>query len=651
MPFLQDYLDGIKEFDAAASRGEFAKGLNRATGSTLGGIQALGGQLLEPLTPETGRSLIESGLRRAQTAALENPAAVNEFTDIDSLGGAVDWAAGSIGAAVPTVLTSIGGGGLGGLGVHALRKKAVDAALKSALERGVAKEEIKQLATKLTMPERIAGSTIGLLPQEAGEQVLNLNADPVALANTSAGERIALSLGKGVVNAGLESIVPNVMLGKFARPTQVTSGKLMPAAAKTVGEGVLGEFGTEAAQQFTGDVTQHIANPQHDWFDPKGLFNAGMAGAVGGGAMGGVGAALSTAGKVMGKDGKSTFGDQLFEAGRNKARREFAAMDELDRMAAERQGKTPEELILERSGLSGNVTADDVMRDDQERTSAASNLAIKLVNDVAAPESLRKSAAEFISRAQNDPMAHVDFTQALQNHKEQGGALQAVNDLLDSFGITLPPERRTKSNAQKPLTTADVLAGAPAQQERSQGANAAKLWLDKFGHMTEAFSKLDTNDATAINAVEQAFDWVKRGMPEFEKVAPQFLRAFGKDAGKHIQTIYDYSVAEGLIDKRNQTSASRLVERQAQFDKLASRGVGRLDKLGNLLMPSMQSQLTTRDLKTMDRALNKFAEDRSLSAADVKAFRERMVMQCSRILFQMAAQSRPNSYPRILFPL
>lgn len=581
--------------------GEFLKGLRRATGSTVGGVRAFAGQLAEPVAPEWGREQIEAGLRRAQQAQVENPAAVQNFTDIDSVGGALDWAAGSMGEAVPTIATAAVGGGLGSLGVAYARKRILKEALDKALESGAA---------------RFAGSTVGLVPQEAGETALNLNSDEKALANTTPGERIGLMMGKGLTNAALESVVPNLMFGKFAKPTVTASGKLLPAAAKTVGEGVAGEFATEATQQFTGDVAQHIANPEHDWLDPKGLLNAGAAGAVGGGGMGAVGAGLSTAGKVLSKDGKSHLGDTLFEAGRAKARREMAAMDEINAMEAERQGITPEELILNRAGLSGeNVTAADVMADDQQRTDAARSLATKIVNDVASPEDLRKSAAEFIVNSQTDPEAHVQFTEALQAHKDKGGAMQAVNELLDAFGINLPPERRKKNNAQSPLE------GGAAQQERSQAAQVAQLWLNKYGAMTDAFSKLDLNDAATTSAVEAVFNWVKQGMPNVEKYGPGIVRAFGRDAAKHLQTIHDYSVAEGLAERSSDVKVGETI---AKVQQLVNRGVGRFDQLGNMIMPSMQDNLTTRDLKTIDRALNKFAEARNLSAKEVKQFRERM---------------------------
>lgn len=584
--------------------GEFVKGVRRATGATVGGIRALGGQLAEPLAPEWGREQIEAGLRRAQQAQVDNPAAVKEFTDIDSAGGAVDWAAGALGEAVPTIATAAAGGGLGSLGLAYARKKLLQESLDKALASGAA---------------RFAGSTVGLLPQEAGEAALSLNADKAALANTTPGERIALSLGKGGVNAALESVVPTLMFGKFAKPTTTASGKLLPQAAKTVGQGVVGEFATEGAQQFTGDVTQHIANPNHDWFDPKGMFNAGMAGAVGGGAMGGVGAGLSATGQLLKSDNKSKdpLGDTLFEAGRNKARREFAAMDEVNRMEAERQGITPEELILNRAGLSGqDVTAADIMRDDQERTAAAQSLAMKLVNEVATPEDLRKSAAEFIVSSKNDPEAHITFTQALQAHKDKGGALQAVNELLDAFGVTLPPERRKKNNEQAPQGEATL-----PKTERAVAQKVAQLWLNKFGTLTDAFSKLDTNNPEAVNAVEDLFTWVKRGMPDVDTVAPRLVRVLGKDAAQHIQTAHDYMVAEGLAER---TSNAKLGATLAKVQTLVDHGGGRFDKLGALVMPSQQDTLTTRDLKSLDTALNKFAEDRNLSAQEVKAFRARM---------------------------
>lgn len=266
---------------------EFQRGLGRGMGATLGGLQAFGGQMLEPLAPETGRELIDAGLARAQQAQELNPASTAQFTDIRGVGDALDWGAGTLGELVPTAATAFGGAGVGSLALRGSAK----AALEAAAARGASKEALAALANQHARRSMFAGSAVGLFPQEAGEAALGLNADPEALANTTPWERVGLMGAKGVTNAALESVVPNMVLGKFLSPVaRIEPGTAMRHLGGQVGKGMVAEGATEAAQQFTGDVVQNVANPNHEVYDPKGWINAAAAGALGGGAMGSVGA-------------------------------------------------------------------------------------------------------------------------------------------------------------------------------------------------------------------------------------------------------------------------------------------------------------------------------------------------------------------------
>lgn len=278
--------------------GEFGKGLALGTSGVEGGIQGGVATLQDALGyHDEAMARYEAARLAAAQVAQENQLAVPEFTGINGAGEVLPWAAGALGQGLPTMATGLAGGlaaraGLGG--VARLATKRGNVGLATALDN--------------PMLNTVAGSAAGMFPQELGESAMNLYSDPAAMANTTPMGRLGINTLKGGVNAALESIVPAMTINKFVNPGVIGKGVggVATHVAKGVGTGAAGEFLTEGAQNIVGDVTHGLANPAHH-VDPLAAFNAGMAGAVSGGAMmgaGHAGAALKQ--KVLGRNEDGT---------------------------------------------------------------------------------------------------------------------------------------------------------------------------------------------------------------------------------------------------------------------------------------------------------------------------------------------------------
>lgn len=258
------------------SLNEFQKGLRRFGYSTLATSQAFAGQMLQPVAPQLGQGLINEG----QATVRAMPRTIQpEFESFDQaqaagLRGLGSYAASALGEGLPSTALMLGAG-LAGRGAATLAR-----------------------ATPAARAAAQYGAGMGtMVPLEGGETALQLNQDPQALANTTPAERAALTLGRGVTNAALENIVPQALL----MPRLLgQAGRIAPGVGPAVGNvlrtgaaGAIGEYGTEAAQDLTGQAALNFArrDPLTN-FDLSQANEAGIRGAITGGVTGGLGGAV-----------------------------------------------------------------------------------------------------------------------------------------------------------------------------------------------------------------------------------------------------------------------------------------------------------------------------------------------------------------------
>lgn len=231
------------EMTSGASDTQFEKGLRTgAVGLTAGSFAN------QALSQEVGG---DADWQRSRDLALQTQAQgqmyaprVSSLRDIGSLEDAGDYAAGAIGqgamSMAPTLATAL-------------------------LTRG---------RGKLGTATSFAGGATTAYGLERGEAALNQYADPT-LAATSAEDRDLAATTKGVINAGLESIVPAGLAGSVLR-------KPAGSFLGHVGRESLTEGLTEAAQQGVGFGAEKYLDPNRQ-LDPWDVADAFAAGALTGG--------------------------------------------------------------------------------------------------------------------------------------------------------------------------------------------------------------------------------------------------------------------------------------------------------------------------------------------------------------------------------
>lgn len=233
------------EMTSGASDTQFEKGLRTgAVGLTAGSFAN------EALSQEVGG---DADWQRSRDLALQTQAQgqmyaprVSSLRDIGSLEDAGDYAAGAIGqgamSMAPTLATAL-------------------------LTRG---------RGKFGATTSFAGGAATAYNLERGEAALGQYADPT-LAATSAEDRDLAATTKGVINAGLESIVPAGLAGSVLR-------KPAGSFLGHVGRESLTEGLTEAAQQGVGFGAEKYLDPNRQ-LDPWDVADAFAAGALTGGGM------------------------------------------------------------------------------------------------------------------------------------------------------------------------------------------------------------------------------------------------------------------------------------------------------------------------------------------------------------------------------
>lgn len=250
--------------------GEFEKGLRRFGYSAAATTEAFVGQVAEPFAPEFAERRRTSALETIESQPDELRPNVGSFEEARATGNYRDYVASVLGEGLPSVATVLAGRGAGGLAARGLRAP------------------------------RVAGQVVGgvgaAVPLEGGETALNL-ASPEARANTTAAERAAYSVGRGVVNAALENVVPQAVFARqiagAARATPGFRGGI-EALGRTTAAGTLGEAATEGVQDLTGQAVQNLAVPGTG-FDAGSAIESAVRGGITGGVLGGAGSSVNVA--------------------------------------------------------------------------------------------------------------------------------------------------------------------------------------------------------------------------------------------------------------------------------------------------------------------------------------------------------------------
>lgn len=303
--YIPGKLYGITGNNSAEEMGEFRKGLNRSIqqiqATAYGSIAALSDYLgISDQLTEWG---IE-GYNRNMEEAAQYPAAVPGFTHINGVGSAMDWAAGTMGELIPTVVGAVGSAGVGSLLTKTLGGKLVRkfAANRIAAEAektaaklvagGMAEDAAiemgKAAATKQVMSElaRKAGtmSMVGFTTsQEAGS---NYGEDVArhGRENTSPGMDLAFGLMSGISEAiiGAESSLWKAITGRSV--SDAVERTFRRELVKGLPKAMMQEGGQEAFQEILAKINMNIQESKGliTVDDIEDIINAAAAGALGG---------------------------------------------------------------------------------------------------------------------------------------------------------------------------------------------------------------------------------------------------------------------------------------------------------------------------------------------------------------------------------
>jgi len=526
------------EMTSGASDTQFEKGLRTgAVGLTAGSFAN------QALSQEVGG---DADWQRSRDLALQTQAQgqmyaprVSSLRNIGSLEDAGDYAAGAIGqgamSMAPTLATAL-------------------------LTRG---------RGKFGTATSFAGGATTAYGLERGEAALNQYADPT-LAATSAEDRDLAATTKGVINAGLEAVVPAGLAGSVLR-------KPAGSFLGHVGRGSLTEGLTEAAQQGVGFGAEKYLDPNRQ-LDPWDVADAFAAGALTGG-----GVSAATRGPAHGAqaladrfarspeaapvqeqgpaaeppmdaappgtplppapdDGSGGGVGDLFDTPNERfgpGLREQAqktkdyVSDIIDRMdEAAKTAQSPSDFLRQVFGNSSEEAAADLRPDiedpsvlnatdpaaalrqrDAERQQRAARFAEELLSDPATPDAIKERVASFGGDFAN-PEAQAFVARSLVSQRAGEKLATAVADLID----------RSKEFGSKAAEVGTDLA-AKASDMLDEGMTAAadrivkKSLQDATPAEQAAFNKLIfdnlTDEAKANPTVRQRLPEIANAMLAF----------------------------------------------------------------------------------------------------------------------------------------
>lgn len=266
-----------KEAEALDNIGAFGRGLTRGMYQTPGALKYMAGQIAEPFAPQFAQNVFQSAAgdmtQAGQYFSQNDP---RDYTQVHSIGDAVNLALGTKGEQVAHLPLDLMGGGLAARGL-----------------RGVAMPG---------MAKAILGAGAGAFPMQMGEGAQMVQDDPYIKANTTPLQRLGVAAGYAGMTAPMEGLGEGLLMGRAAGMSgkavkSMVKGGLKEGAkdaaahvAGAIPETAFTEGGTEALQQATQQAFQNKLNPNrdtskdtHDLIDS---FFKGWAGGLGSGVAG-----------------------------------------------------------------------------------------------------------------------------------------------------------------------------------------------------------------------------------------------------------------------------------------------------------------------------------------------------------------------------
>ena len=416
------------------------------------------------------------------------PARVPSYTDIKSVGDAIDYAVEAVGELIPSIIPGLITGGVGGVAARGLTvgaqtaakeaakkelmKDSVQAAIKSGAYGGqketlaaintLAKEAAEKAAVKYVQRGQIAGAAVSSGVQNIPEVYANVYD---AVEGQVGGKELATALAAGTFNTALDTILPASLLKKITgvglSPNEVALAWYKRLAKGGV-KGFAQEGATEAVQEMSSAAAEKFVNENKNFFTEDNFerfLNAGLKGGIGGGVATGVTDVLT--GKGPAKKEK--------EVVKEIAKDSEVTEDEIEQVKAEvSSSATFEELQEKVKNINKKIDESENL-DDTQKAEVKEEL-----KNVTPPIDLTDEARELIAVAETGGIPQKTDKQ-LKAIAEQNGAtfnpsVDTVEDLIAQLKAKLGEQDAERRDAEAGGAGAEV--SGERRAEDTVGAEA-----------------------------------------------------------------------------------------------------------------------------------------------------------------------------------
>lgn len=397
----------------------------------------------------------------------------------------------------------------------------------------------------------------------ANETAGNILEDPVAMQRTP-DERVNTVRMSGAIKGALDAAPGMGAMASVGKKIAETGAKqaVKSSAAKTIAKDFLGEAVTEGAQNVVDDLAVHHLNPDHE-INWKEALNAGVAGGIGGGAMGGAhhmvnryiegdDAAepakgkqgfLSKAANYVGEKAGEWFGRGGNMIGRVQDRYEynndFVGNGDFDILTSHDQQKVNDP-AYQKSKIDA---ADRYARGITERFRGIAAKNDELVDAAVAYEAKRQANP-------NDSYAAADlFGEIIKRVHKDGERTRKLNAMEAALGGD------SKANAQTPVN--NVGSATDLHVPMDEQKSFMEAWADGFkrafpalsvdhrmvyGEANQVGRQMDEARTGALNAL---FNWAKTGFHTFgsedgklpSKIQREIVDVLGEDSDVAIKKL------------------------------------------------------------------------------------------------------------------
>jgi len=247
---------------------------------------------------------------KMEASEAQNPTAFKSFRDVRGVGDAVGFAAETFGELIPDIVALMTGAGAASVvGKRVALRGVQELAVKEAAKRGLTGEAAETLVQGAMQEAGKIGSTAGLkygLP--ASSYALNAPDTFQSIYEKTEEQSPGIAALMGVPIAMLDTFLPGQILRKLGmagkaklgmaiiNDSKVLPGSFKTAALKELGTVVAAEGLTESAQEALTVAAEMMAGAKGEFFSQENIdryINAGLKGAIGGGAFGTPGAIRS----------------------------------------------------------------------------------------------------------------------------------------------------------------------------------------------------------------------------------------------------------------------------------------------------------------------------------------------------------------------